>query len=355
MLISNPVHPTTRNREPIPKRDVENREPIPRRDLENGGPTPRLNLENREQIPRRDLENNIRTYNSEDGSPENRIKNDVNANDRQIYKFFSNSAPHDDSHISHSNHNPMRFNNMSIVEPQLHHISTPIHNPTQHCNNCRSLVPILCNSCCRNDLNPSYLCCYRCNLPQHMDVCNNCRRAWVQSWNHHGDVDRRDVNSFQRDYRPQILEITYQDHSSQTHRSTFRDDKIEPTRLESPDKNSNSLDHDSHSSSTHSDKIIGIETTLSDVPETVSLSKEDEIRELKRKNDILIAKYARNYGSLRKRKPVLKETNAQIVDDSFPLPLMREHYTTTSSRGANTSRAVSKLEYKWEVCLVGVS
>lgn len=307
----------------------------------------------REPIPRRDIENNIDIYASENGSPENRIKNDVTANDRQIYKFFSNSAPPNDGHVNVYNHPVVGFNNMSIVQPQLQHIPTAIHNPTQHCNNCRRLVPILCNSCCRNDLNPSYFCCNRCTLLQQMDVCNNCRRAWVQSWNHN-DVERCGMNNNPRDNRPQILEITYQDHSSQTDRATSpcRSDRSQPTTTESSNGSFNSLGHDNHSSMTQSDKVAGIDNALSDVPDAVSLSKDDELLELKRRNDILIAKYARNYGSLRKRNAVLKERKSQVVDDSFPLPLMREHLTTTTTttgdtkKQQQTSRAVSKLEYR---------
>lgn len=310
-------------------------------------------IRSRDPIPRRDFENNIDAYMSGDGSPENRIKSDTNANnDRQIYKFFSNSAPHNVNYYNH----PVGLNNMSIVDPQLHHISN-IHNPTQHCSRCRRLVPMSCDSCCRNDFNPSYFRCYRCNLLQNMDVCDNCRRAFVQSWNHNGDLERGINISYQRDHRPQILEITYQDHASQAQLSTspHKDYRNKATQSESPDSSRYSVNsktqHDHHSPLTNSNKIVGMETTLSNVPEAVSLSKEHELLELKRKNDILIAKFARNYGSLRKRKPVLKEPNPQFSDDSFPL--MREHLTTTSSRdlgkAQENSQAVRKLEYKWEV------
>lgn len=311
------------------------------------------NTRTRDPIPRRDLESNTEFYKSEDGSPENRMKND---NDRQIYKFFTNSAPHNDYNANYYNH-PVGFNSMSMVEPQLHHISTSIHNPAQPCNRCRRSVPILCNTCCRNDPNPSYFCCYRCNLRQNMDVCSNCRRAWVHSWNHNGDMERLGVN--QGGNRAQILEITYQEHGSQTSRSTSPHKGDKATRPESPELNSNSLGHkaqiDAHSTMTHSDKIIvGMETIAANIPDAVSLSKEQEILELKRKNDILIAKFAQNYGSLRNRKSVSKETNHKFIDDSFPL--MREHLTKSTSRDADMTKrqqnrqAVSKLEYKWEVC-----
>lgn len=315
-----------------------------------------MTTRHREPIPRRDLENNIEVDKYVDCSPENRTKSDFVANrDRQIYKFFSNSAPHNDCQVNYLNR-PVGFNHhLSMIEPQRHHISTAI--PNQHCNRCRRLLPILCNSCYRSDLNPSCYCCYQCNLLQNMDSCNNCRRAWVQSWNHYnGDVERYGANIYQRDNRPQILEITYQDHSSKTDRSTSP--IIESTH--SFDSNSSSLSHktqhDKQSSTTHSDKII--ETMSSNVPDTVSLSKDDEILELKRKNDMLIAKYAQNYGSLRKRKSILKETNSQFIDDSFPLPLMREHLTTSSSKGADNEKTqpnnVRKLEYKWEVCSIHI-
>lgn len=319
VLISNPINQTTRTRDPI---------------------------------PRRDLESNIEFYKSEDGSPENRMKND---NDRQIYKFFTNSAPHNDYNANYYNH-PVGLNNMPMMAPQLHHISTSIHNPAQHCNRCRRSVPILCNTCCRNDPNPSYFCSYRCNLLQNMDVCSNCRRAWVQSWNHNGDMERYGVTNFQRDNRAQILEITYQEHGSQTSRSTSpqKGERIK----ELPELNSNLLKHKAqihaHSPTTHSDKIVGMETITANIPDAVSLSKEQEILELKRKNDILIAKFAQNYGSLRNRKSVSKETKSEFIDDSFPL--MREDLTKSTSRDADMTKrqqnnqAVSKLEYKWEVC-----
>ncbi len=327
--------------------------------------TPRL----REPVPRqRDFESYTDNFKSDDGSPENRIRNDVNANnDRRIYKFFSNSAPsqNDDPVANHYQHS-VGYNNMPLVNPYLHpHIPTTtaaIHNPSQHCNRCSRIVPILCRSCCHNNFS-----CYQCNLLQNTDACNNCRRAWVQSWNHHGDVDRCGVNMFHhRDNRPQILEITYQDHSSQTNQPTTptqKNDKIKTTRSESPpETNRSSLSHreqneNQQSLMTHSDKMVGIGTMH--VPEAVSLSKEDEMLELKNRNDILIAKYARNYGSLRHRKTVSpkKANPAQSTEDSFPLPLMREHLSTTTSKGGDVemkrqnSQAVRKLEYKWEVCL----
>lgn len=314
-------------------------------------------IRSRDPILRRDLENNIDVSKSEDGSPENRIKSDGNGNnDRQIYKFFTNSAPHN---VNYYNHH-VGLNNMPMVDPQLHHIST-IHDPTQHCSRCRRLVPVSCNACCRNDLNPSYFRCYRCNLLQNMD-CDNCRRAYVQSWNHNGDLERYGLNINQRDNRPQILEITYQDQAQQS-TSPQKDYRSTETQSDSPDISSysmgNKTQHDNYLSPlTNSNKIAGMETTLSNVPDAVSLSKEHEMLELKRRNDILIAKFARNYGSLRKRRPVLKEANSQLIDDSFPLPLMREHLTTTSSRDIQTtpqnSQAVRKLEYKWEVCSSGV-
>lgn len=314
----------------------------------------------REEIPRSDLENGIDFNKTEDDAPKNRIKSNVHTNnDRQIYKFFSNSAPHNDCHVNNYNHpHPVGFNSMQIVEPLLlHQISTSMDNPNQQCNRCTRSVPILCNSCCHHNPTPSHFCCYRCNLLQNMDVCGNCRRAWVQTWNRNSDVERCGVNIYQRDNRPQILEITYQDHGSQTDRSVspLKDDRINATR--SPTTSSNQNSHSiSHKTQTESEKIGGMETILPNVPETVPLSKEDEILELKRKNDILIAKYARNYGSLRNRKSVSNKSDSQLSDDSFPLPLMREHLSTSSSRGADSekrqlnSQAVRQLEYKWEVC-----
>lgn len=301
-------------------------------------------------------------------APVNRPKNDANSNsDRQIYKFFSNSAPHNDGHLNYFNQ-PVGFNNMTITNPYSHHISTAAYNPTQHCNRCRRVMPILCNSCCQNDLNPSYFGCYQCNLLQNVDTCSNCRRAWISSWNHYGDVERGRFNMhnhhLHRDNRPQILEIAYQDHSSQTNGLTTppsKNDSHKAIRSDSPDANSNSSNHHKTSNNnqramTHSDKMVGIGTAmLSNIPESVSLSKEDEMMELKRQNDILIAKHARNYGSLRNRKSIGKGKTSSQQDDSFPLPLMREHLTTTSSRRPDAeekhqnSQAVRNLEYKWEV------
>lgn len=314
--------------------------------------------------PTRDIERHIDEFKADDNSParQNRFRNNDNANsDRQIYKFFSNSAPHNDGHLNYYNQ-PVGFNNnMTITNPYLHHISTAAHNPAQHCNRCRRVVPI---PCCHNDPNPSYFCCYQCNLLQNVDSCNNCRRVWMPSWNYHGDVDRGRFNTHHRDNHPQILEITYPDHSSQTNNSTtpppFKGDSIQAMRPVSPDTSRNASTHttQNHSHLTHSDKMVGIGTSmLPNIPESVSLSKEDEMLELKRKNDILIAKHAQNYGSLRNRKSFPKETTPprHTTDDSFPLPLMREHLTTrTSSRGPDarhlSSQAVSRLEYKWEVC-----
>ncbi|KAG4069677.1 hypothetical protein HA402_014700 [Bradysia odoriphaga] len=324
--------------------------------------------------PRRNINTHIDEFKAVNGSsaPENSLRNDVNLNsDRQIYKFFSNSAPHSDGHLNYYNQ-PVGFNNMTITNPYLHHISTAAHNPTQHCNRCRRVVPILCSSCCPNDLNPSFFCCYQCNLLQNMDSCNNCRREWITSWNHHGGVERGrfNVHHHRDSHRPQILEITYQDHSSQTNGSTTsppsKRDSI-TVRSETPDTNGNLSNHKTHNNNhqtmTHSDKMVGMGTTvLPNIPESVSLSREDELLELKRRNDILIAKFARNYGSLRNRKSIPKETtttSTQHTDDSFPLPLMREdHFTRKSFRRSDAeakpqnSQAVRKLECKWEIPVV---
>ncbi|KAJ6636215.1 hypothetical protein Bhyg_14803 [Pseudolycoriella hygida] len=300
----------------------------------------------RDTIPRRDLEYTTEPLQSENDSPEDRRKR---SNDRQIYKFFSNSAPQN----YYYNH-PVGFNHLPFVEPQLHHFSTAIHNSNQQCNNCRRDVPILCNSCSRNEVNPLYYSCYRCNLLQNMDICHNCRRDCMHSWSSNGFLNPRGLNIYQRDNRPQILEIKYHDNNSQTQESWSQDsmNRIKKTVAKSPDTNGNLFD-DKPVSSNHSTA-----TNSSQDHANVSISKEEEIKELKRKNDILIAKYARNYGSLRKRMAPENNTNRKIVNDSFPLPLMRKQPTTTSSEGVDkksiqkSSQAVRNLEYKWEIPVV---
>lgn len=331
---------------------------------------PTNNMTCKEAVPRRELEHNTHFHKSQEESSENGIQSVKANSDREIYKFFSNSAPHNDCSINHYNQHPVGFNTMPIIEPQMRHVFTT-NNSEQQCNHCRRLVP-LCGSCCHD--NPSYYSCYRCNVLQNMDVCNNCRRVWVQSWNHNRDhthVEHCGRNNYPRDGRPQILEITYQDHSSQTRSSSPYNYKADISKSTHSDMNANALTYkiqnDNHSSSTNFDKNIRMETKSSHVPDVTNLaenpflSKDEEILELKRKNDILIARHARNYGSLRKRKPISFEieTNQKYSDDSFPLPLMREQLTASRDVGKGkfrqNSQAVRKLEYKWEVRLSGIS
>lgn len=323
----------------------------------------------KEALPRREFENNTNTHKSPEESTENGIQYVKANSDREIYKFFSNSAPHSDYNVNYYNQQTVGYNNMPIIQPEMHRVFTT-NNCNQQCNHCRRLVP-QCGSCCRND--PHYYC-YRCNVLQNIDVCNNCRRVWVQSWNHNGGgahVEQYAISNYPRENRPQILEITYQDHKSQTRSMSpinYKADIIKSTHNDHNDMNANASSHkiqnDNHSSST---KNTSVESNLSNVPvpkvinvaDNVSLSKDADILELKRKNDILIAKHARNYGSLRKRKPISNqiETNEKYTDDSFPLPLMREHFTTTAVRDAGknqprqNSQAHRKMEYKWQVCL----
>lgn len=269
------------------------------------------------------------------------------SNDRQLYKFFSNSAPHEHE-----------CNNMFPRTNQFEsrRVST-LNDSNQQCSHCGSQTPILCCSCFD-----------RRNLITNIDVCNNCRRAWVQSWYYNQDssscddyVDNRpwrprDVSRHIK--RPQILEITYQDHDRQHPiSSTYNADGVHLTHSDSrsykPDVNLNSINSHERNDNNSSTKNVG-EPELHSPRDKLSISKDDEINELKRKNNILIAKYAQNYGSLRKRQhtPSEIETKRRDADDSFPLPLMREHLTAVEPRVSNPEKirqAVSKLEYKWEV------